>query len=304
MPRDGNDLYSKAAGTTAVANETITSTQFNSTIDDIVEDLNAPRPLSAGGTGATSASTARTALDVAQRQSSTTDTTAGRGLIVGGFGIGGSGISLSADINNAVYGGIYQVTTDTVNTPAATGPFGTVIVGRYNAAAYNQIFIPRVGDSTANPQLYTRGFRSSSGGVDGWSAWVEAYTTGNLLGTVSQTGGTPTGSVIQRGSNSNGEYVRFADGTQICTKTISGLSLACNNAFHGGFRTDEQTWTFPVTFSANVHGGCVAVTERTAVSGGFGTSLGTANATWYLTTVATQTAQDRSARLMAVGRWF
>ena len=42
------------------------------------------------------------------------------------------------------------------------------------------------------------------------------FAPGNLLGTVSQSGGTPTGAVIERGSNANGEYVRFADGTQIC----------------------------------------------------------------------------------------
>ncbi|MEP9155246.1 hypothetical protein ABKT98_24025, partial [Enterobacter cloacae] len=34
----------------------------------------------------------------------------------------------------------------------------------------------------------------------------------DILGTVSQSGGVPTGAVIEKGSNSNGEYVRFADG--------------------------------------------------------------------------------------------
>lgn len=47
------------------------------------------------------------------------------------------------------------------------------------------------------------------------------YGPGNLLGTVSQSGGTPTGAVIERGSNANGEYVRLADGTQICTAFIT-----------------------------------------------------------------------------------
>ncbi|MGI1294369.1 hypothetical protein ACIAEU_24470, partial [Enterobacter kobei] len=43
----------------------------------------------------------------------------------------------------------------------------------------------------------------------------------DVLGTVSQTGGVPTGAVIEKGSNSNGEYVRFADGTQICRMVVS-----------------------------------------------------------------------------------
>jgi hypothetical protein len=41
-------------------------------------------------------------------------------------------------------------------------------------------------------------------------------TNAVILGTVSQVGGTPTGSIIERGSNDNGQYVRWADGTQIC----------------------------------------------------------------------------------------
>ena len=36
--------------------------------------------------------------------------------------------------------------------------------------------------------------------------------------------GMPTGAAIERGTGANGEYVRFADGTQICTRT--GLSAA------------------------------------------------------------------------------
>ncbi|BCB62825.1 hypothetical protein HaloA020_35260 [Halomonas sp. A020] len=35
----------------------------------------------------------------------------------------------------------------------------------------------------------------------------------NVIGTVSQSGGVPTGAIIERGSNANGEYVKFADGS-------------------------------------------------------------------------------------------
>lgn len=62
MPRDGSGVYSKPSGTTAVPNTTIESAKFNSVVDDLVTDANAARPITAGGTGATSASTARTAL--------------------------------------------------------------------------------------------------------------------------------------------------------------------------------------------------------------------------------------------------
>jgi hypothetical protein len=45
---------------------------------------------------------------------------------------------------------------------------------------------------------------------------AQAFRRGNILGTVTQSGGVPTGALIERGSNSNGEYVSFA-GTSLRT---------------------------------------------------------------------------------------
>ena len=39
------------------------------------------------------------------------------------------------------------------------------------------------------------------------------YRQDNILGAVSQSSGLPTGAIIERGSNSDGEYVKFADGS-------------------------------------------------------------------------------------------
>ena len=65
MSRDGNGVYSKPAGTTAVSGTTIESSKFNTLIDDIAADLNLDRPVAAGGTGASTAADARTNLGVA-----------------------------------------------------------------------------------------------------------------------------------------------------------------------------------------------------------------------------------------------
>jgi len=53
------------AGTQAVTGDTIASAPYNAFLADLESDLNAARPVSAGGTGATSASAARTALGLA-----------------------------------------------------------------------------------------------------------------------------------------------------------------------------------------------------------------------------------------------
>ncbi|MFF6557809.1 hypothetical protein ACET39_31575, partial [Pseudomonas aeruginosa] len=42
------------------------------------------------------------------------------------------------------------------------------------------------------------------------------YSRDSILGAVSQTSGIPSGAIIERGANANGDYVRYADGTQIC----------------------------------------------------------------------------------------
>lgn len=55
---------SKPAGTTAMPNTTIASGPFNTLIDDIVADLNAARPVTAGGTGAVNAGGALTNLGI------------------------------------------------------------------------------------------------------------------------------------------------------------------------------------------------------------------------------------------------
>jgi len=65
MPRDGSGVYTQAANTAAVSGDPVSSSKFNSFTADIVSDLNAARPVTAGGTGATSASAARTALGLA-----------------------------------------------------------------------------------------------------------------------------------------------------------------------------------------------------------------------------------------------
>ena len=62
MARDGSGIYSAPAGTTATAGTTIESAKYNAFVNDLVTDANAARPIVAGGTGATTAGAALTAL--------------------------------------------------------------------------------------------------------------------------------------------------------------------------------------------------------------------------------------------------
>ena len=116
----------------------------------------------------------------------------------------------------------------------------------------------------------------------------------------------PTGWVIRRlpeyGSNGNGQYWRYEDGLQICTHEFSA-SAAINVGHLGGFRSNEQSWTFPAAFVAEpafdataadlTAFGCVETGNTSATLGRF---------VW--TAVTSQTAAARAAKLVAIGRWY
>ncbi|WP_422031930.1 DUF2793 domain-containing protein [Roseovarius sp.] len=118
------------------------------------------------------------------------------------------------------------------------------------------------------------------------------FGPGNLLGTVTQSGGTPTGAVIERGSNANGDYVRFADGTQICGKRrLAGAVGAV-------------IWTYPAAFdqAPTVQG----ILTKATLSGGGAMQSGFSG-----TTSCDVQAFDSSGgpvatdmNVFAFGRWF
>jgi hypothetical protein len=65
MSRNGSGVYSLPAGSTVANGDTSDATDLNTPLADIEADLNVARPVVAGGTGASSASGARTALGLA-----------------------------------------------------------------------------------------------------------------------------------------------------------------------------------------------------------------------------------------------
>lgn len=126
------------------------------------------------------------------------------------------------------------------------------------------------------------------------------YGPGNVLGTVTETAGAPTGAVIERGSNANGDYVRFADGTQICSVTLG--AVACDTAEGAMFGSTQASWAFPIGFAA----GTVP-----AISGSAGSTtrfVGCGAPTEAQVNIkvlsATSDSTAISPTLLAVGRWF
>ena len=73
MARNGSGVYALPDGYEAVTGETILATQHNTPLEDLAADANTARPIVAGGTGATTAAGARTALGVDRAMAKSTD---------------------------------------------------------------------------------------------------------------------------------------------------------------------------------------------------------------------------------------
>jgi len=128
-----------------------------------------------------------------------------------------------------------------------------------------------------------------------------------ILGTVSQSGGVPTGAIIQRGSNANGEFVRYADGTLICWHrwNVGGSSInvgALTNALVG-------YWAYPSAF-ANAN--TISAYGNSSFDGGENFACrvfcGASEASVQIQNItnASRTAAFASTGiyLFAIGRWF
>lgn len=127
---------------------------------------------------------------------------------------------------------------------------------------------------------------------------IGAFRRGTLLGTVSQSAGVPTGAVIERGSNANGEYVRFADGTQICTqtKTVNGLAIGAVATFN--FTNPASFVAVPQTVVSVFADGLTF--EVTSGLEGHSTSGSTA----FAKNNGPSGPRDLAAFCVSVGRWY
>lgn len=121
-----------------------------------------------------------------------------------------------------------------------------------------------------------------------------------VVGTVAQVGGIPTGQIVERGSNTNGGYVRFADGMQICLRSAIVSSAEANQTPFAG------VWTFPAAFSGNpVLSGSAHVNDN--VDGYFLHISFRQNSSTSIRVVAqkaTTTGGSVFVAATAIGRWF
>ncbi|MDX0413897.1 hypothetical protein GOC69_24120 [Sinorhizobium medicae] len=148
-----------------------------------------------------------------------------------------------------------------------------------------------------------------SGGQNGY---VMGYASGSaawraIRGTVSQSGGVPTGAIIERGSNANGEYVRYADGTQICWGEVDLTSAASTTANGSLFSVSGgATQSYPALFSASPNVFLTGERNNDQICGGSLKSNTLTSAFTYnvWSSVSLAATFTKFIQWMAIGRWF
>jgi Protein of unknown function (DUF2793) len=232
-------------------------------------------------------------------QSSATDTTVGQLLLNGAHGLGATDLSAvrfgdgETDLPSGFYSGSGS------SADAATFPNGTSrykpflnLTRRVTAGAYEQLRL-FFDDAT----MFARA--ADSAGL--WGDPISFVTQATLLGPVSQSAGAPTGAVIERGSNANGDYVRFADGTQICTQSVSlgGATTSVGALF---YEPGSTNWTYPAAFASGTQPAMSAAcgdATRTVNMVSNSASIGKHRSFSPISSATTPTA-----KMTAIGRWF
>lgn len=124
-----------------------------------------------------------------------------------------------------------------------------------------------------------------------------ALSSGNLLGPVSESAGQPTGAVIERGSNAQGDYVRFADGLQICTAEVD---VEINTVAGAIYYSGSVRHDFAMPFIDKPAGsGSMSNTVNAWVNGRAGSATH-----WTFSAFSHRLRGSDKVQLIAIGRWF
>lgn len=109
--------------------------------------------------------------------------------------------------------------------------------------------------------------------------------------------------VVESGSNSNGEFVRYADGTQICWGTVSPSIGSTQWGSSGVYRSDtsgnnDADWTYPKSFVSDPK---VFADAKRFNTIGFTINISTTVA--EIGIMEDNQSVTRSCSVMAIGRW-
>ena len=208
-------------------------------------------------------------------------------------------ISGAIDINGVVKSGFYLVSTNSTNNPV--GDTALMIVSGSLTNGENRVY-QQITSDTGGPIFYR-----TKNEVDNFTEWKQFVDlSGANFTAMPQVGGDP---IVESGTNSNGAYTKFADGTMICLRTYS---IQCNSLGSGSltnmYRSFPFNWTFPVSFVGNP---VLSSTAQVSAGGANGFVVSNSGAAITNTSSSdiqmfrgTDIADLETFHLQAIGRWL
>ncbi|TDJ77235.1 hypothetical protein E2H86_08620 [Pseudomonas putida] len=213
-----------------------------------------------------------------------------------------SGGDTTTDFNTLITPG-WQPKLYQQNNPNSPGALGGAAYYYVFTVVYSsnltQIAIPYGSNAANRGRICIRSLYQGT-----WLEWQRCLSQYDILGTVSQSGGVATGAVIERGSNANGEYIKFADGTMICQSAGRSLNFVNTSNLN-------SSWAFPVGFatvpvvSVNLVSSTLPTQRQITMVGAYSRSVNTA--TCAVLSIGQFVAADASTGLVdciAIGRWY
>lgn len=229
--------------------------------------------------GAADYAAVRNLLGVALKQTAIDDATAGAGLTVGAFGLGGTvgQVIPQNDYNKALRTGIYAGGGSlSVNGPPGNSGYGPMLVMARTPGILSQL--AGYGDTTSGASLHVR--HTGDGGAT-WTTWRPVLP--------------------EYGSNANGQYVRFGDGTQFCIREVSmnvGASAVYADSGYVSWAANFYLAPFAVAAASGNFGNAYNVG---ALNGTTNTSVNVRAMNPYKDA---NTAGVAKVSVIGMGRWF
>lgn len=111
------------------------------------------------------------------------------------------------------------------------------------------------------------------------------------------------GFIVESGSTPNGKYIKYGNGTMVCTAYLNFSNIGINNAHGSLYRSNYLTWTFPKKFVGDRPYASAKNNITSEPCWDVGHTLYHDRYQFYLYSAVSHAARDRWLALEAVGRW-
>ena len=130
---------------------------------------------------------------------------------------------------------------------------------------------------------------------------LDTPTTTNVVAAINSS------SIVESGSNSNGAYIKYGDGTMICYKTVTGstnINSSWGSGYYGGDSQSISLGSFPQTFIAKPSISISCERDGQNYWAGSIENISTSSAgNMFLLRFSSGTSVNYTINIIAIGKW-